>query len=70
MGGVQRPRQIVHIAGLKTDARQAYVDLRERKVVRTVVLDGTQLTVGGQDIFRQNTQETREVACCFVGSRR
>jgi len=43
----------VDVAGLVTDARQAYVDLTGGKPTRVLVLDGTHLTVSGENIFRQ-----------------
>jgi len=40
----------VEIEGLSTDARRVYVDIRKGEVVRVVLLDGTNLTVAGQEI--------------------
>jgi hypothetical protein len=39
--------------GLRTDARQAYVDTVNGKVTRVVALDASYLTLAGQDIIRQ-----------------
>jgi hypothetical protein len=39
------------IAGLKTDARQAYIDLRSRAATRTFVLSGTHVAVGNTTLF-------------------
>jgi hypothetical protein len=40
------------IAGLKTDARQAYIDLRRGAATREFVLSGTHVTVGASDVFK------------------
>jgi hypothetical protein len=45
------------IAGLKTDARQAYIDLPSGAATRTFVLSGTHVTVGNTTLF-ENTERT------------
>jgi hypothetical protein len=39
------------IAGLKTDARQAYIDLRSGAVTRAFVLSGTHVTIDHTKVF-------------------
>jgi hypothetical protein len=39
------------IAGLKTDARQAYIDLRSGAATRAFVLSGTHVAVGNTTLF-------------------
>jgi len=41
---------------LETDARSAYLDLREGKVARTLVVGGTCLSHCGHDVHRQSTR--------------
>lgn len=50
----------VRIDGLTTDARQAYVDLREGQPVRVLALDATHLEAGTQEIFSSPTREDYE----------
>jgi hypothetical protein len=42
----------VDIGGLKTDARQAYVDLRKGAATRAFVLSGAHLTIGAATVFK------------------
>lgn len=45
------------IAGLKTDARQAYIDLRSCAATRAFVLSGTRVTIGKTTVF-ESAQRT------------
>ncbi|HEY3416700.1 MAG TPA: hypothetical protein VGM23_07435 [Armatimonadota bacterium] len=42
----------VNVAGLQTDARQLYLDVRPGKPTRVLALSATSLSLGGQEIFR------------------
>lgn len=44
------------IEGLKTDARQLYLDLRQGQPQRFVILGGRSLTQAGKDIYRQENR--------------
>ena len=45
------------IAGLKTDARQAYIDLRSGAATRAFVLSGTRVTIDKTTVF-ESAQRT------------
>lgn len=48
-------------APLATDARRAYVDLRNGRVERALILDGSYLTNDGQDVFREADRTHHEI---------
>ncbi|MHB9131023.1 MAG: hypothetical protein ACYDBB_08040 [Armatimonadota bacterium] len=50
----------VTVQGLKTDARQVYVEIAKGMVKRALALDGTNLSINGQNVFQQATRGNME----------